>query len=118
MQMDIGRAHASFVHDRAQACRGDRRRRVRRAVRERHLRMEIGVDSFAAILPDRATGKPPSPTDRIAYLLEEVEAADRAGSMCSASVSEHHRADRTARHCGCADRPRPWCGPGEEQWVS
>lgn len=28
--------------------------------------MEIGVDSFAAILPDPRTGKPPSATDRMA----------------------------------------------------
>ena len=54
--------------------------------------MEIGVDSFAAILPDPATGKPPSPTDRIAHLLEEVEVADRVG-LDVFGVGEHHRAE-------------------------
>ncbi len=54
--------------------------------------MEIGIDSFAAILPDPATGKPPSPADRIANLLEEVEIADRAG-LDVFGVGEHHRAE-------------------------
>ena len=31
--------------------------------------MEIGIDSFAAILPDPTTGTPPSGTDRMADLL-------------------------------------------------
>lgn len=54
--------------------------------------MDIGVDSFAAILPDPATGLPPSPVDRIANLLEEVEAADRVG-LDVFGIGEHHRAD-------------------------
>src|SRR2546430_2778344 len=54
--------------------------------------MEIGIDSFAAILPDPATGKPPSPTDRMADLLEEVEVADRAG-LDVFGIGEHHRAE-------------------------
>lgn len=41
--------------------------------------MEIGIDSFAAILPDPATGALPSATDRMADLLDEVEVADRVG---------------------------------------
>ena len=41
--------------------------------------MEIGIDSFAAILPDPATGRVPPPAERLANLLEEVEAADRVG---------------------------------------
>lgn len=40
--------------------------------------MEIGIDSFAAMLPDPATGKLPSGTDRMADLIAEVEVADRA----------------------------------------
>jgi hypothetical protein len=43
--------------------------------------MEIGIDSFAAILPDARTGKPPSGTNRIAVLLEEIEIADQAPSL-------------------------------------
>jgi hypothetical protein len=41
--------------------------------------MEIGIDSFAAILPDLETGALLSATDRMAELLQEVEIADRAG---------------------------------------
>lgn len=41
--------------------------------------MEIGIDSFAAILPDPKTGKLPSPSDRMAELIEEVVVADRVG---------------------------------------
>jgi probable LLM family oxidoreductase len=54
--------------------------------------MEIGIDSFAAILPDPATGKPPSATDRMADLLEEVEVADRVG-LDVFGMGEHHRAE-------------------------
>lgn len=54
--------------------------------------MEIGIDSFAAILPDPATGAPPSATDRMADLLDEIEVADRAG-LDVFGVGEHHRAE-------------------------
>ena len=54
--------------------------------------MEIGIDSFAAILPDPVTGKPPSATDRMADLLEEVEIADRVG-LDVFGMGEHHRAE-------------------------
>lgn len=54
--------------------------------------MEIGIDSFAAILPDPATGKPPSATDRMADLLDEVEVADRAG-LDVFGIGEHHRTE-------------------------
>lgn len=54
--------------------------------------MEIGIDSFAAILPDPATGKPPSPTQRMADLLAEVEVADRVG-LDVFGIGEHHRAE-------------------------
>src|SRR5882672_10267954 len=52
--------------------------------------MEIGIDSFAAILPDPATGKLPSATDRMADLLEEVEVADQVG-LDVFGIGEHHR---------------------------
>jgi probable LLM family oxidoreductase len=52
--------------------------------------MEIGIDSFAAILPDPATGRIPSPTERLANLLEEVEVADHVG-LDLFGVGEHHR---------------------------
>lgn len=54
--------------------------------------MDIGIDSFAATLPDPGTGLPPAPVDRIAHLLEEVEIADRAG-LDVFGIGEHHRAD-------------------------
>lgn len=54
--------------------------------------MEIGIDSFAAILPDPATGELPSATDRMADLLEEVEVADRVG-LDVFGMGEHHRAE-------------------------
>jgi probable LLM family oxidoreductase len=54
--------------------------------------MEIGIDSFAAILPDPATGRPPSATDRMADLLDEVEVADRVG-LDVFGIGEHHRAE-------------------------
>ena len=54
--------------------------------------MEIGIDSFAAILPSPTTGKLPSATDRMAGLLEEVEIADRVG-LDIFGIGEHHRAE-------------------------
>ena len=52
--------------------------------------MEIGIDSFAAILPDPATGIIPSPSARLANLLEEVEVADQVG-LDLFGIGEHHR---------------------------
>lgn len=49
--------------------------------------MEIGVDSFAAIMPADETL---SPADRLANLLEEIEIADRAG-LDVFGIGEHHR---------------------------
>jgi probable LLM family oxidoreductase len=54
--------------------------------------MEIGIDSFAAILPDPATGALPAATDRMAELLDEIEVADRVG-LDVFGVGEHHRAE-------------------------
>jgi probable LLM family oxidoreductase len=54
--------------------------------------MEIGIDSFAAILPDPKSGRLPSATDRMADLLEEVEVADRVG-LDVFGMGEHHRAE-------------------------
>lgn len=54
--------------------------------------MEIGIDSFAAILPDPATGALPSATDRMAELLAEIELADRVG-IDVFGIGEHHRAE-------------------------
>ena len=54
--------------------------------------MEIGIDSFAAILRDPATGKIPSATDRMADLLEEVKIADRVG-LDVFGMGAQHRAE-------------------------
>jgi probable LLM family oxidoreductase len=54
--------------------------------------MEIGIDSFAAVLPDAATGKVPPSVERLANLLEEVEVADRVG-LDVFGIGEHHRAE-------------------------
>lgn len=54
--------------------------------------MEIGIDSFAALLPDPATGKAPSGTGRMADLLEEIEIADQVG-LDVFGMGEHHRAE-------------------------
>ncbi len=67
--------------------------------------MEIGIDSFAEILPDPATGKPPSATDRMADLLDEVEVADCVG-LDVFGMGEQHRAEfldsaPASRGCGC-----------------
>lgn len=52
--------------------------------------MEIGIDSFAATIPNPATGELVSPADRIAALLNEVETADRVG-LDVFGIGEHHR---------------------------
>ncbi|GLK56591.1 putative LLM family oxidoreductase [Methylopila capsulata] len=54
--------------------------------------MDIGIDSFAAILPDPVTGRLPSATDRMADLLDEIEVADRVG-LDVFGVGEHHRSE-------------------------
>ena len=55
--------------------------------------MEIGVDSFAAVASpgDNRPGTN-SPAQRLADLLQEVEAADHAG-LDHFGIGEHHRAD-------------------------
>src|SRR5262245_53761628 len=54
--------------------------------------MDIGIDSFAALLPGAGGATSPSPADRIAALLQAVEAADRVG-LDVFGIGEHHRAE-------------------------
>src|SRR5947209_8510529 len=54
--------------------------------------MQIGVDSFAAIISDPATGLTLSPVQRMQNLLEEIELADQVGRD-SFGIGEHHRAE-------------------------
>lgn len=52
--------------------------------------MDIGIDSFAATIPNPATGLTVSPSDRIAALLDVVTTADRVG-LDVFGIGEHHR---------------------------
>ena len=52
--------------------------------------VQIGIDSFAAVVSDPVTGVTLSAEDRLANLLEEIEAADRAG-VDVFGIGEHHR---------------------------
>jgi probable LLM family oxidoreductase len=54
--------------------------------------MQVGIDSFAAIVPDPATGLTVTPQQRLAHLLEEVELADAVG-LDIFGLGEHHRAE-------------------------
>jgi probable LLM family oxidoreductase len=54
--------------------------------------MEIGVDSFGAVISDPATGLTVSPVQRIQNLLEEIVLADEVG-LDVFGVGEHHRSE-------------------------
>ncbi|MBD8621171.1 LLM class flavin-dependent oxidoreductase [Sphingomonas sp. CFBP 13728] len=54
--------------------------------------MEIGIDSFAATSALLGGEHPVSDSDRMAFLLDEIEAADRAG-LDVFGIGEHHRRD-------------------------
>jgi probable LLM family oxidoreductase len=52
--------------------------------------MQIGIDSFAAVVSDPMTGKTLSTAKRMSNLIEEIEVADKAG-IDIFGVGEHHR---------------------------
>ncbi|QFP75069.1 LLM class flavin-dependent oxidoreductase [Deinococcus sp. AJ005] len=52
--------------------------------------MQIGIDSFAAVVSDPQTGETLGAADRLNNLLEEIETADRAG-IDVFGIGEHHR---------------------------
>ncbi len=52
--------------------------------------MQIGIDSFAALVPDPITGHIVTAQQRIAHLLEEIELADKVG-LDQFGLGEHHR---------------------------
>lgn len=54
--------------------------------------MQIGIDSFAAVISDPDTGETMSPAERIKNLIEEIEVADQVG-LDSFGIGEHHRAE-------------------------
>ena len=54
--------------------------------------MQIGIDSFAAVISDPETGATISPSQRLTNLVEEIETADQVG-LDSFGVGEHHRSE-------------------------
>lgn len=52
--------------------------------------MELGLYTFAEVMPDPQTGQTVSPAQRLRDLLEEVELADQVG-LDVFGVGEHHR---------------------------
>src|ERR1700729_1880447 len=54
--------------------------------------MQIGIDSFAALVPDPITGQIVTAQQRIAHLLEEIELADKVG-LDTFGLGEHHRSE-------------------------
>lgn len=54
------------------------------------MTLQIGIDSFAATIPDLTTGLTVSAADRMEALLAEVETADRVG-LDVFGLGEHHR---------------------------
>ncbi|MBB5318519.1 LLM class flavin-dependent oxidoreductase [Tunturibacter empetritectus] len=54
--------------------------------------MQIGIDSFAALVPDPITGQTVTAQQRIAHLLEEIRLADEVG-LDQFGLGEHHRTE-------------------------
>src|ERR1700728_4184246 len=54
--------------------------------------MQIGIDSFAAVIRDPETGQTIAPAERLRNLIEEIELADQVG-LDSFGIGEHHRSE-------------------------
>src|ERR1700719_5296471 len=54
--------------------------------------MQIGIDSFGAVISDPATGITLSPVQRMQNLLEEIVLADQVG-LDVFGIGEHHRSE-------------------------
>jgi probable LLM family oxidoreductase len=54
--------------------------------------MQLGIDSFAASIPDPLTGVTLQPVERMQNLLAEMELADQVG-LDVFGIGEHHRAE-------------------------
>ena len=54
--------------------------------------MQIGIDSFAASVPDPITGETISPSERLRNLIEEIVLADQVG-LDVFGLGEHHRSE-------------------------
>jgi probable LLM family oxidoreductase len=57
---------------------------------EKEFLLQIGIDSFAASIPDPVTGVALSPTQRMQHLLEEIVLADQS-ALDVFGIGEHHR---------------------------
>lgn len=54
--------------------------------------MELGIYSFAEVVPGRGPDEPGGPGERLRHLIEEIELADQLG-LDVFGVGEHHRPD-------------------------
>ncbi len=54
--------------------------------------MQIGIDSFAALVADPVTKSLPTPAQRLQNLIEEIVLADQVG-LDAFGIGEHHRAE-------------------------
>jgi len=63
--------------------------------------MQIGVDSFAAAIPNDGTGARVSDSESIRHLVDRIQLADRVG-LDVFGVGEHHRREylETAEYLG------------------
>ena len=52
--------------------------------------MQLGLDSFASIVPNPETNVAPDPAERLAGLIDEITLADEVG-LDSFGIGEHHR---------------------------
>jgi len=70
--------------------------------------MEIGVDSFGAVISDPATGLTVSALQRMDNLLDEIVLADQVG-LDVFGIGEHHRSEfvdfGSACYLGCCRYP-------------
>lgn len=56
------------------------------------MAFELGILTFAEVTADQATGRTPSPADRMTQTLEQARLADQVG-LDVFGVGEHHRSD-------------------------
>src|SRR6266852_6777726 len=68
------------------------RRNTRRGDSSGVRKMEIGVDSFGAVISDPGTGITVSPVQRMENLLGEIVLADQVG-LDVFGIGEHHRSE-------------------------
>jgi len=71
---------------------GQRKLSCRRSHEYKEPKMQIGVDSFGAVISEPATGVTLSPVERMDNLLEEIVLADQVG-LNVFGIGEHHRSE-------------------------